>query len=480
MRTAYILLAALLWAGCASPRGTLTAPPPDADAVAADAALLGAVHSLLADSLFPPALAGVSIRHAGSGVHLYALHPRTLFTPGSAMKTVTGLGALALLGESHPFNTEARADTVSGRIVVRGDGDPLFTTSDMDTLARQMAAALPPGRSWRLTGDVRAFTDPPWPSGWMWDDEPDPTAPFISPLSVNGNTVTVTVTPAAADRPAVRVDPLPAYHRVRVEARMATTADPADPLTVTRPPGGDGREIFVRGSLGRSDAPVRERVSVRDPAAFFLALLADRLSAAGVAAEPGGADVNDSLAGPPIARRTRTLDSIVTEMNLRSDNLAAECILRAAGGGSARTGIAAIRQALGARGLDTLQWMQADGSGASRYNLLSPDALVDLLRTAANDTGLGPLFRRGLPVAGRTGTLSSRMKGTSAEGRVSAKTGTLTGITALAGYATTADAEELAFAVMFQGIPGTVRPYRAVQDSLCVLLSRLRVRELLP
>jgi serine-type D-Ala-D-Ala carboxypeptidase/endopeptidase (penicillin-binding protein 4) len=76
-----------------------------------------------------------------------------------------------------------------------------------------------------------------------------------------------------------------------------------------------------------------------------------------------------------------------------------------------------------------------------------------------------------LPIAGVDGTLASRMKGTPAEGKVKAKTGTLKGVSALAGYTVTADGEPLAFSMIMENFVGPAQRVRELQDRIAVLLS---------
>ena len=116
----------------------------------------------------------------------------------------------------------------------------------------------------------------------------------------------------------------------------------------------------------------------------------------------------------------------------------------------------------------------SDGSGVSHYNLVSADLLVRILVDMHRLGGAGgQLFRASLPIAGVDGTLQGRMKGTAAEGRVFAKTGTISAVSNLAGYIDTRSGRRLAFAVLCQNFVGSARPWRALQDRICALLAAL-------
>lgn len=113
----------------------------------------------------------------------------------------------------------------------------------------------------------------------------------------------------------------------------------------------------------------------------------------------------------------------------------------------------------------------ADGSGLSLYNYVTPDMETQLLRFAWKSPEIIEKLMPSLPVAGIDGTLKSRMKGTLAQGNVHAKTGTVTGVSALAGYCTASNGHRLCFSIINQGIP-KAKVGRDFQDRVCALLCR--------
>lgn len=456
-------------AGCASlaPTGTGRGP------------LAGRIEPLFPDSLFPPSGAGVSVLSVTTGEILYQRDPDLLFTPASNQKLMTSAAALILLGPRHELATEALIDTgARPAIIVRGNGDALFSTDDLDTLASALTAALPPRPAWLLKGDVSAFDDSPFGRGWMWDDEPDPGAASVSPLCLDGNTVKAVITPGSSpgDTASVRTSAPSGF--LSILNATTTVADTVrSSLAVRRAAPDDSNRFVIEGEIRAGDPPMSRRIAVRHPERLFLIRLAERLR--GVRIEETGADTASS-GGVPVARRAHTLDTLIAVMNRRSDNLVSECVFRNLGRtdraerGSGEGASLRVREALAGLGVDTARVVVADGSGASRYNLVSARALTTLLAALARDTALYPVFRESLPIAGRTGTLAGRMRGTAAEGNVRAKTGTMAGVSSLSGYATTADGELLAFSILVGNFPRSPAPYRAVQDSLCALLAGLR------
>lgn len=120
-------------------------------------------------------------------------------------------------------------------------------------------------------------------------------------------------------------------------------------------------------------------------------------------------------------------------------------------------------------GLNADNYRIADGSGLSLYNYVTVELLVKLLRHAWRTPSIAKALMPALPVAGVDGTLKSRMQNTRAQGNVRAKTGTLTGISSLAGYCTAPNGHELAFAIINQGILDKTTG-KAFQDRVCQVL----------
>jgi D-alanyl-D-alanine carboxypeptidase/D-alanyl-D-alanine-endopeptidase (penicillin-binding protein 4) len=167
-------------------------------------------------------------------------------------------------------------------------------------------------------------------------------------------------------------------------------------------------------------------------------------------------------------------------MNLESDNLSAENVLKTVAAeksglpGSAPAGASIMARFLAGLGVDTTRIVIADGSGLSRYNLTSAGAVVNLLFGMRSLERIFPSWYATLPVAGVSGTIATRMKGTPAQGNLRAKTGTLAGVSSLSGYVTMADGEQLAFSILMQHFPAGARRYRQVQDRIGAFLAELK------
>jgi len=208
----------------------------------------------------------------------------------------------------------------------------------------------------------------------------------------------------------------------------------------------------------------------------FLTTFAEEVARLGINLE--GARLADGVA-PPNALALTTLShpisSVMERMMKVSDNFYAESMFYQTAA-SARKGLARARDArditkrlIARLGLGRNPYRIADGSGLSLYNYVSAELLCTMLKHVWHSPDMLSTLRSTLPVAGVDGTLKERMKHTAAQGNVRAKTGTVTGISSLAGYCTAANGHELCFAIINQGVM-RIQNGREFQDRVCKVL----------
>lgn len=452
------------------------------------AELAASIGAILADSALARSGSAVLVVSLDRGDTLFAREADRLYTPASNRKVLTAAHALHRLGPDYRFVTPLVAtgpvdgDTLFGDLVLVGRGDPDLVTVDLAALVDTLA-----DRGVRVVaGDVRAdaswFDAVEWGPGWMWDDGPYWYWPYISALTLNDNTVTVRVSPGtrAGQPPVVALDPPTSYVRLEIDA--VTSADTVPDLDVDRhwTPVKEN-VIDVTGAIPlETDSIVAVR-SVEDPALYAATVLSELLAARGI--EVAGEVRHGPLEGAAadtIARHiSDSLAASVRNFLKVSDNLTGEQLVKTLGAetagppGSWDSGLAAERSFLASEvGVDTTAVRLADGSGVSRYNLVTAGQIVAVLRYMAGCQDLFPAFRDALPIAGVDGTLEERMVGTPAEAVARAKTGSLSGVTTLSGYVPAADGERLAFSVLMEFFTGSTDARRALQDSIVVELRR--------
>lgn len=207
----------------------------------------------------------------------------------------------------------------------------------------------------------------------------------------------------------------------------------------------------------------------------FVKRFVDELREAGVIVDASIGEARRPEDAYCITSRFHSIDQILMKMLKESDNLYAESMFYQLGASAgshpatAKNSAAVVGRLLSKVGLDPKRYSIADGSGLSLYNYVSAELEVRLLRYAFRNNNIYLHLHPALPEAGVDGTLRSRMRGTFTQGNVFAKTGTVTGISSLAGYCTAANGHHLAFAIINQGVMHRSNG-RAFQDRVCTLL----------
>ncbi|HLP15509.1 MAG TPA: D-alanyl-D-alanine carboxypeptidase/D-alanyl-D-alanine-endopeptidase, partial [Bacteroidota bacterium] len=367
-----------------------------------------------------------------------------------------------------------RDSILYGNLYVKGGGDPDFSSAAIAAIvAEQKSKAGIKRVEGELVGDDTYFDAQRWGTGWMWDDEPWGYAAFNSALSINRNCVDVYVRPSdtVGALPFVTIEPDTRY--VSVENTAVTAGmNTKNTLDISRKFFERSNTITICGALPLGTSASHETITVLHPEQYFLTLMREEIERAGipvsgrnrVAPVPSSAFLGAEYHQP--------IDSTIVYMNKESDNLSAENLLKTisaevqGGNGSTGHGITLVKQTLAGFGIDSTSYIMVDGSGLSYYDLLSSGIFVKLLQGVATQKNIFDLFYASLPVAGTDGTLASRMRGTAAQGNLHAKTGTISGVSTLAGYVTTADGEMLAFSMMMQNFIGSAAPFRHAQDAI--------------
>ncbi|HEY6192148.1 MAG TPA: D-alanyl-D-alanine carboxypeptidase/D-alanyl-D-alanine-endopeptidase [Bacteroidota bacterium] len=442
------------------------------------------LDALLGDTLLAPCLIGVEIRSLENGKTLYRHNTGNLFHPASNMKLLTTAVALRLLGPGYKFRTSVLSPSpihngiLAGDLVIRGSGDPLLRSSDLDSLASLVRECGIDSITGNLVGDVSYFDTLSWGAGWMWDDEPDADEAFFTPLTVNSNAIEVLVRPGRRSGEPAGFTLEPPTATLRVRNSSITSPDTLiPPLQVTRRRGDN--TILVEGRIEPHSAEAHFDLSVWKPEFHFLELFREKLSEHGVSLR-GPVRIDIGAGGVQLAEFSHPIDSVLHQINKLSDNLGAENLLKTMAAeesheaGSSAHGLSIMKSALATMGIDTAKMILADGSGVSWYNAISPAAIVQLLKSVYEDRDRFERYYESLPVGGVDGTLKNRMKGTPASGNVHAKTGSLTGASSLSGYVTSADGKLLAFSILCNHFPGRISILREVQDKIVELLAGSR------
>ncbi|WP_431061471.1 D-alanyl-D-alanine carboxypeptidase/D-alanyl-D-alanine endopeptidase [Streptomonospora nanhaiensis] len=449
------------------------------------------IDAILEDPALEGAVSGVVVVDTATGEELYSRDGGEQLLPASNMKLFTAAAALEVLGADHSFGTEVAAESAPGRrgevqdLYLVGRGDPTLSAEDLDAMAAEVAASGVRTVKGDLYADDTWFDSERLVDDWWPEDEPYAYSAQISALTVahgerfDTGVTEVSVAPAAEGEPA-DVDLGAAEGYAELDNRAVTgAAGSANTLVIDRPVGTN--TIAVTGSLPADAAPVTALRTVDEPAALAGHLFEEALESNGVTVKGDvglGGVPDDWQNAEVLADHTSAeLSEILVPLMKFSNNGHAEMLVKSigqetAGAGTWDAGLAGVEDALSGLGVDTAGLVPNDGSGLSRGNLVTADTVVDLLGQA----GTAPweeTWSASLPVAGESdpfvgGTLANRMRGTAAEGVVEAKTGTMSGVSALSGYVPGPEGE-LAFSIVNNGHSGPAP--LAVQDAIAVRLA---------
>jgi D-alanyl-D-alanine carboxypeptidase/D-alanyl-D-alanine-endopeptidase (penicillin-binding protein 4) len=489
-----------------TPTQTLTVQTAPAATTQTLEELRARIREILARPEFAASRLSLKVASLDTGRVLFEQDAGKWMQPASNMKLYTVAAALDRLTPDFRFVTSvyapARPDasgTVRGDLVIYGRGDPSYAvrfnpegdtsyTRAIDELAEQITSVGVHRVEGDLIGDESYFAGTPLSPGWEWDDLQWWYGAEVSALSINDNSVDLSIKPGASIGAPARITVGPSTPLVTILDRT-TTAERGTTreLSVNRPLGQN--TIEIRGRVPLDDRGYTASVAVSRPAMFFTTMLRASLERRGVivTGQTRTVDAQARTDGQPLqvsalveiaARKSPPLSVIAAQTLKPSQNLYAELILRALGKATSAdpklssedAGKQAVRQFLTQAGINPAGLVMLDGSGLSRADLVTADTTLQLL-TYMNRHRFSIAFRDALPVAGLDGTLRNRMKGTPAQGNVRAKTGTLGTATSLSGYVLSAAGERLVFSLMINNPPRDADPRTGFTDAVAVLIA---------
>jgi serine-type D-Ala-D-Ala carboxypeptidase/endopeptidase (penicillin-binding protein 4) len=453
------------------------------------------INGILGRPALERAYWGVLVRSLTANDTLYALNAGKLMMPASNMKIVTLLTAAERLGWAYTYETRLvaagpiTAGKLEGDLVVVGSGDPTISheglgSDVLDLWAERVKAAGIRAVDGRIVGDDNAFDDETLGPGWAWDYLASGYATGVGALQLNENVVWVTATPAPTVGSPALVSISPDNSGLDVRSDLKTTAVGTPAAVTTRRLPGSSR-LALRGSVPVDTTPILIRVSVDNPTQYFVNALRATLIAHGIDVQGPAVDIDD-LASSQLQKegavlasyRSPPLSTLALRMMKWSQNLYAETLLKTMGAVAGAPGVPggreAVRSTLDSWGVSPTGLVMIDGSGLSRYNLVTPETLVTILTRARRDQRLRGTFEETLPIAGRDGTLEGRLKNTPAENNVRAKTGSIANARGMSGYVKTADGEPLVFSILANNFETLADEIDRATDAILIRLARFK------
>lgn len=450
------------------------------------APLYSSINKLLTDNTLN---AGIIIENPSNGKILYQNNQNRLFTPASNMKLFTAYSALKILGPKFIFQTAIYADTshlvngtLQGNVYLQFTGDPSLTHQQLDLLI----AALSKAGVQRINGQFiivnQSLDDMGYGPGWMLDDANYCDGEAINGMVIDHNCFSVLISPSEKiNEPALiqtknTILPLKIINQI-------TTADPNTACSMLVR-SDNNKNYVLQGCINQNtDHTVKQRqmdVAIRDVNNYIaqliqLALQNNHITFSG---QYQFGQLNPSLK-PLLVINSQPLPELLTTMLKNSDNLYANILFKKMGQissgnlGSWQNSQAAVKDVIQTQlGINPKTWIVVDGSGESRYNLVTPNQILTLLNAVYKDPALSTIFIHALPISGTDGTLENRMTDALIKGHVMAKTGSMTGVSSLSGYIKTRQDKTLIFSILMNNFIGSEDTYRGMQDKICEYLAQ--------
>jgi D-alanyl-D-alanine carboxypeptidase/D-alanyl-D-alanine-endopeptidase (penicillin-binding protein 4) len=446
---------------------------------------------------------GIEVVDLRTGRTLYQRNPTRFFIPASNTKLFTTALALTRLGPDFTFQTRVLADAppdrggrIAGDVRLVGGGDPNLSPrpipyhmgpvtgnplAAIEDLAGQVAAHGVQRIEGDIIGDDTWYVWEPYGPEWGIEDPQFDYGAPVSALTINDNTLVLSVRPGQREGDPAAIALAPALEYYTVENRVRTVAAHGERRIHSHRAAGS-YQLELWGTIPLGDRGEDMALGIEDPAQYAALALRQALEERGIAVA-GGAVARHLLpgeaaepdAGQELARRVSA--PLLEDLRITdkvSQNLHAEMALRAVGRalrneGSREAGLEELKIFLAGAGVTPDGYDIHDGSGLARINLVTPHTVVELLRHMY----AGPQRETWislLPVGGRDGTLSTRFGGNAAASRIHAKTGALAHVNALSGYALRANGDWVAFSILVNNYNVPAGEIRGMMDRICTLI----------
>lgn len=399
--------------------------------------------------------------------------------PASIQKTISTATALEIFGDDYRFTTTIQYDgtidkatkILHGNIYIKGGGDPALGSSKYkstyyqpDFIAQWVEAIKNLGIdsiNGAVIGDATIYSTQMPPAKWSWEDLGNYYGAGASGLSIYDNLFHLTFRSPNKDGAATTIVKTEPYvPEITFYNEVKASVINADRAYIYGAPYAKVR--YIRGTIPKGRSEFSIKGSIPEPAFMAAYQLDHALHKNGIKTKRQPSTIrraNGLLVKGASERKTilktysPALKSIVYRTNKWSMNLYAEHLINhigyiKKGEGSTDKGIEALHTFWQSKGMDTNGFFMFDGSGLSRYNAISPKHFTYILQYMKNRGKYYESFNESLPIAGQSGTLKYMCRGTAAQGKVRAKSGSIRKVRAYAGYATTRSNREIAFCII--------------------------------
>lgn len=446
------------------------------------------LDGLVNNSVLQNANISLLVRDVATNTTVCEYHSKNSVVPASTMKLVTTATALELLGADFRFQTRLEVDgkvtadgVLNGNLYIRGGGDPTLGSEklgDTTFLVKWVEAIKNLGIrkiNGRVIADAGLFDDEGVNPKWTWEDMGNYYAAGIYGISYLDNTYRLVLRSGSVGTTPTVLRVVPEIINLKIDNRLVSSTISFDSAYFYGAPHSSFRS--VTGEIPANRTEFVTKGDIPNPAVLLAQHFSDRLIQNDVAVRDLPTDI---VGSPSELTRIYTHDSpplseIITETNVRSNNLYAECVfkylaLQNKAVATNAEAVQVIKAFWKSKGLSVDQLFMYDGSGLSPSDAVSAQFFVELLSYMQTRSVNKDVFFRSLPVAGENGTLKSFLLKTPLQGKVHAKSGTISRVKSYAGYIDK-KGKQLVFALLINNPNGSSKAVTKKMEEFLLQLS---------
>ncbi len=461
-----------------------------------------AINTFVDDPVLQHASVSISVLDLALERQVAGYQSMKSLIPASSLKVLTTASALSILGTDYRFKTEIQYDghiddngVLSGNIYIKGYGDPTLGSDqiegvpELEDIMERFRLSLQRKGIREIKGyiiaDATHFESAANAPTWQWNDMGNYYASGVFGLNIHENFYYLKF------RQTSRLGAIPTIAKVQPYVKELILVNE---VTSAGSNTGDNAYIFgapynyyryVRGTIPIGSGLFTIKGSIPDPPLFTAQYLLDKLDEIGIKCEKGATTIrrlsmeNMEMGKAPrmvlSAHYSPSLQLIVERANQKSINLYCESMLKAIGNdqkneGTTKAGIKAIQEHWESKGMEFDGCFLEDGSGLSPRNGVSSYFLASLMLKIKKETALYEVFEPSLPIAGETGTLRYFLSNTAAQGKIKAKSGSISRVRSYTGYVETKTGRTLSFAIMVNNYSSENGSIKAAFENLMLAM----------
>lgn len=425
---------------------------------------------------------GIIVYNPLSNDTIYEKNPLKSLIPASNAKLFITAAALNMLGGDFKLSTKLFIDKnaivegeLNGNVYIRGMGNALFSVDDVNVFAEEIYRL---GIK-KINGDIIAdesFFDSLYKrDDWILEEAGGADMPNISGLTINKNRINFSFKAGGKAGALLNYEVYPNFDFMKINNRAKTTSKRNRPY-IRQNINSGGFDFIIEGGLRRNSGR-NVNVNIKDAALFIAMCLYEKITGLGIEIMGVPKKGLTNIESQEICNASVELREIINIINKQSDNFLAENLFKTIGAlygdvaGNSFHATQAVISFLDELDIDKRETVLVDGSGLSRYNSITAGALNGLLHGVYFDENIFEDFFNSLSIAGYDGTLSGRMKGSFAENNFRGKTGTLRGVSSLAGYVKGRSGEEYIVVIIIDYRKGSRRTHKSVEDKIAEIIA---------